>query len=219
MKLVSETLIRVSLNCMIGDCIPRSKRITQLLAFVFFLLPVFGQEAEQDDTSPPFDRGARLHWLAAQTVGPRSLALGVVSSGWSTLFDSPREYNTNFSGFGKRYGLRLAGVATSNTMEAGLGALWGEDPRYRRQAGKPFGSRVWSTVRGTFVSRNRAGRPMPAYAFYAAAPGSHFLSNTWRPDSHATVGNALVRTVCSFLNRMAANAFVEFLPDLRERLR
>ena len=36
---------------------------------------------------------------------------------------------------GDRLGMSIAGNAVSNTMEAGLGAIWGEDPRYIRDAG------------------------------------------------------------------------------------
>jgi hypothetical protein len=191
-----------------------------VLAVAACQMPVIAQNGPKDDGNlSPLDGKARLHWLAMQTAGPRSLAVGTVSAGWSTLFDSPEEYDTHWNGFGKRYGLRLAGLATSNTIEAGLGAIWGEDPRYHRQTGKPFSRRLWSVIRGTFTSRDSSGRPMPAYAFYVAAPGGQLLSNAWRPDSQATVGNAFLRTAYSILNRMAANAFVEFIPRFGERNR
>jgi hypothetical protein len=42
----------------------------------------------------------------------------------------------------------------------------------------------------TFVARNRQGQFGPAYARYIAIPGNNFISNAWRADSEATVGNA-----------------------------
>jgi len=33
--------------------------------------------------------------------------------------------------------MRLTGVSTGKAIEAGLGSLWGEDPRYFRAAGQP----------------------------------------------------------------------------------
>ena len=65
--------------------------------------------------------------------------------------------------------------------------------------------------------RNRHGQFRPAYARYVAIPGNNFISNAWRADSEATVGNASLRTVLGFLGRMTSNAFQEFWPDVRRR--
>src|SRR4051794_33160024 len=72
----------------------------------------------------------RLKWAAVSTVGAPSLIGGLFSAGFGTGINSPNEYGPHWDGFGKRYGMRLTGIATSNLMEAGLGAAWGEDPRY-----------------------------------------------------------------------------------------
>src|SRR5438128_12657658 len=67
----------------------------------------------------------RLNWFVFGTVGPQSLAGGVISSAWGTLFNKPTEYGPHWEGFGKRYAMRLSGVSTGNAIEAGFGALWG----------------------------------------------------------------------------------------------
>jgi len=156
----------------------------------------------------------RLKWFARSTFGPASLTGGVISAGFGTLLDRPREYGTHWDGFGDRYGIRLTGVATSNAMEAGLGALWGEDPRYPPDNGAPFGNRVVHVVKWTFVARDRNGNTMPAYARYVATAGNNFLSNTWREPSEADNSHALERTALGFAARMAGNAFKEFWPDV-----
>ena len=160
-----------------------------------------------------------MKWFAESTVGPPSLLGGVISAGWGTLFNSPREYEPHWGGFGKRYGMRLTGVSTGNAIEAGLGALWGEDPRYPRAAGQPFKSRVTNIIKMTFLAPNRNGGLRPAYARYIAISGNNFLSNTWRADSEATNGRAGLRTLFGFLGRMSSNAFAEFWPDVRKRIR
>ena len=73
-------------------------------------------------------------------------------------------------------------------MEAGLGAIWGEDPRYTRDVGAPFGHRVGHAVKMTFMAQNRDGKLMPAYARFIAIPGSNFLSNAWRAPGDDTAG-------------------------------
>jgi hypothetical protein len=103
-------------------------------------------------------------------------------------------------------------------MEAGLGALWGEDPRYFPSHKRNFQARVKNVIVSTFVTRNRAGDSMPAYARFIATPGNNFLSNTWRPDSEATTRAATVRTLLGFVGSMTKNAFVEFWPDARSHM-
>jgi hypothetical protein len=115
--------------------------------------------------------------------------------------------------------MRLTGVATSNAIEAGLGAIWGEDPRYYRAGSDVhFGARVGHVVKWTFVASNQNGTVQPAYARYIAITGNNFLSNTWREQSEADTTHALVRVGLGVLAKMAGNAFDEFWPDAKQKL-
>ena len=98
-----------------------------------------------------------------------------------------------------------------------MGAIWGEDPRYRRSQSGSFKVRVGYVVKMTFLAENRQGRLPPAYARYISISGSNFISNAWRPDSQATVGDASFRTLLGFVGRTSSNAFQEFWPDVRHR--
>src|SRR6266446_2128041 len=161
----------------------------------------------------------RVKWFALTTAGSLSLlAVGPLNSGWGTMLNKPKEYGPHWEGFAERYGVRLTGVSTGNAMEAGLGALWGEDPRYFRAEDEPFGSRVNNIAKMTFAARRHDGQLTPAFARCIAIPGNNFLSNTWRPDSEATTPAALRRTLFGFLGRMGGNAFQEFWPDVRQKL-
>jgi hypothetical protein len=166
----------------------------------------------------PITGEERFKWFAVSTMGPQSLTAGVFSAAIGTAENKPKEYGPSWEGFGKRYGMRLTGISTGNAMEAGLGALWGEDPRYLRAVGEPFGSRVRNVVKMTFLASRRTGRLGPAYARFIAIPGNNFLSNTWRADSEATARDAALRTLLGVLGRMGSNAFQEFWPDVRQHL-
>lgn len=199
-------------------CYVRSKGAVIRNVILFFSLTgiVFGQVPQNYQ---PLSGAERFKWFANSTVGPTSLlAAGPVSSAWGTLMNSPEEYGPHWEGFGKRYGMRLTGVATSNAMEAGLGSFWGEDPRYFRAEGKQLKGRVGHIVKSTFLAYDSQGNARPAYARYLAVPGSNFLSNTWRMDSEAQASDALMRTMTGFLGRMAGNAFIEFWPDVKQRV-
>ncbi len=160
-------------------------------------------------------RRQRLSWFLDSTLGPETLTVGLFSAGIGTGRDAPHEYGTHWEGFGKRYAMRLTGVSTGNAMEATVGALWGEDPRYFRTYRQPFPGRIRNVVVMTFLAHNREGALMPAYARYAATAGNNFLSNSWRADSEANNGGALTRTLYGFAGLMGKNAFTEFWPDIK----
>jgi hypothetical protein len=166
----------------------------------------------------PITGKQRLNWLMTSTLGPKTLVVGLFGSAISTAENSPREYGPGWEGFGKRYGIRLAGNATNNTMEAGLGSIWGEDPRYFWTQGETVNRRIRNVIAMAFLAHNREGKVVPAYARYIAVPGSAFLSNTWRADSEAHNGDALERVGFRFLGDMGSNAFKEFWPDFRRRV-
>jgi len=163
----------------------------------------------------PINGSGRFHWFMQNTVGPTSLGAGLFTAAVGTARNRPVEYGPHWDGFGKRYGMRLTGVSTGNAMEASLGAIWGEDPRYFRLVNAPFKERVGSVVKMTFLAHNRFGNVVPAYARYVSTPSNNFLSNTWRADSEATNRAAALRTLWGFLGLMGRNAFEEFWPDVR----
>jgi hypothetical protein len=161
----------------------------------------------------------RMKWFVLSTVGAQSLAGGLFSSGLGTATDSPPEYGPHWDGFGLRYGMRLTGISTGNAMEASLGAIWKEDPRYFHTVHSPFGTRVKNVVDLTFRAYRPDGRRHLAYARYAATAGNNFLSNTWRVESEDDWQNALLRTAEGFGGRALSNAFREFAPELWRRIR
>ena len=166
----------------------------------------------------PITGQERLSWIVKNTLWPQHLAGGVITSAVGTALNHPREDGPHWGGFGERFGVRLTGVATSNVMEAGLGAVWGEDPRYFRVPEDSFGGRVKNVIVMTFLARRPDGNFAPAYARYMAFSGNNFLANAWRPDSEADVQHALVRTAEGFAGRMAANAWDEFWPDAKQHI-
>jgi hypothetical protein len=166
----------------------------------------------------PITGRQRVRWIVSSTVSPPSLLAEAVASGYNTGKNEPKEYQGTWSGFGKRFGIRLSQTATGSVIEAGLGSIWGEDPRYFHSYSQPFKGRVKNVMISTFFTHARNGQLMPAYARFIAIPGSNFLSNTWRADSEANTSQALERTAWGFLGEMGKNAFLEFWPDFHRRV-
>jgi hypothetical protein len=206
-----------------------------VLLFSLLVAPAFGQSA--NSSANPFERALtimhtepvphykpatsqdKLRWFVSSTVSPsRLFIVGPISAGWGTLRNVPSEYGTHWDGFGKRNGMRLTGVATGNLIEATLGSVWGEDPRYFRSGRDGLGNRAKYVVKTTFLAPDRSGRWRPAYARYVGNVGNNFLSNTWRADSEANTSHAIVRCVWGVLGRMTSDAFSEFWPDIKKKV-
>jgi hypothetical protein len=167
----------------------------------------------------PITGSQRGVWFVKSTLGPTSLlGAGLISAGWGTLRNSPEEYGPHWEGFGKRYGMRLTGVTVGNAMEAGLGAMWGEDPRYFRSPDPAFGARVRHVVRTTFTAPGRDGKHRFAYARVAGNVGNNFLSNLWREPSESSASEAAWRCLWGVTGRMSAHAFAEFWPDVKKKV-
>jgi len=166
----------------------------------------------------PITNRQRLNWFVRSTAGPESLTAGLFTAGFGTGLDRPREYGPHWEGYGKRYGMRFTGIATGNAMEAALGSLWGEDPRYFRATGQSVKERIKNAVVMTFLARQVDGTMAPAYARYIGISGNNFLSNTWRADSESGLGDACLRTALGFAGRMGGNAFAEFWPTVTRHL-
>jgi len=176
------------------------------------------QNTPAPDDDPPISNKRRAIWAVQSTVGGTAIASTAIGAGWDTLMDTPKEYTTNWDGYGRRFGLRTSATAVRTGIEAGLSAVWGEDPRYHRAAGQPFKSRLANIVKMTVMTHDSDGRMMPAYSRFVAIPASSVISNAWRPPSDTTAGNTVLRIGTGFLGRMAGNAWGEFWPDVRARV-
>ena len=157
-----------------------------------------------------------LRWFTTNTLDWPTLAGEVFLSALGTAPNRPKEYGPHWGGFGDRYGMGVTRSATGNALEAGVGLILREDPRYFRVPDRPFKARVGNVIRLTFAARGHAGSFGPAYARYMAFFGTNFLSNTWRVRSEANAHDAFLRASEGFGGLMAANAFEEFWPDIKK---
>jgi len=202
-------------------------RTTAILGFVAFLwivprsadaqtirIPAAGVE-----TAPaPISGVERINWIVEGMLGPRSLAVGVIASTWQTSWRIPDEWSRSAFGFRERYLEREADVAISNTIEAGLGALWGEDPRYLRAPRGSARSRAAHAVKTVVLAPRADGRLKPAWGRFAGNVFNNVIENAWLPPSMTTPGQTALRSANGLLGRLAGNLWDEFWPDIRTRL-
>jgi hypothetical protein len=166
----------------------------------------------------PVTNWQRLQWFDVKTFGVSNLLGSIPGAGLQTFLDRPREAGPHWEGFGERYGVALSTNGVSNAMEASLGIIWGEDPRYLRDGpSDSFKRRLGHIVKWTVVAPNRDGELRPAYARFIAYSSSSFISNAWREPSDTDAKQSLGRIGFDLLGRAAGNAFDEFWPDVKRK--
>lgn len=175
-------------------------------------------KAGESSVHVPVTGGERVRWTVDGTFGATSIATGVVIASWNTAWNTPSEWGASWSGFGKRFGSREAQMTMSNAVEAGLGAAWGEDPRYFPSGRTGIWARTGHAAKTVFVAHRRNGRLAPAWARYVGAIGSNLVANTWLPPSSTTGPQNVRRIGNGFLGRFVGNMWNEFWPDVRGRL-
>ena len=168
----------------------------------------------------PITGKERVDWIVFGTVGTQSLlVIGPLAAGWNTAFNTPSEWGQSWSGFGKRYIQRLADVAISSTIEGGLGALWGEDPRYIPSGKKGIWRRAGYAAKTVFVApRASDGALKPAWGRYAGNVFNNIIENAWLPPSQTTASATAWRSAGGFLSRFGGNLWDEYWPDVRKHL-
>jgi hypothetical protein len=168
----------------------------------------------------PIDGAGRVEWIVDGTVGARSLfVVGVLAAAWQTGFNTPSEWHQTWAGTGKRYAEREADVAISNSLEAGLGALWNEDPRYIPSGRRGIWPRARYAIKTAFVAQRRDGHLAPAWGRYAGNVFNNVIENAWLPPSITTGRQTVLRSALGFAGRLGGNAWEEFWPDVRKRLK
>jgi hypothetical protein len=171
------------------------------------------------DAYVPISRTERVEWIVGGTVGPSSLAVGFVAAGLQPGFKLPRDWGWTWHGYGRRYAEREADVAISNTIEAGLGALWGEEPRYIPSGRHGAWPRTRYALKTVFLAQRSSGRLAPAWGRYAGNVFNNLIENTWLPRGVTTWDKTTLRSADGFFGRAAGNLWNEFWPDIRKRLK
>jgi hypothetical protein len=166
----------------------------------------------------PMTGAERIHWIVDGTVGPKSLGVGVIAAGWNTAWNVPGEWRQTWSGAGKRYLEREADVAISNSIEAGLGAIWGERADYIRSGKGGFTPRLGYALKTVFLAHRSDGHLAPAWGRYAGNTVNNLIENSWLPPSATTWQQTTWRSASGFGTRAIGNVWEEFWPDASRKI-
>ena len=160
-------------------------------------------------------RAERVHWIVDGSIGPKSLAVvGPISVAWQTAWNVPQEWGQTWSGVGKRYVQRLADVSISNSLEGGLGAIWGERADYIPSGKKRFKSRLGYALKTSYLAYRPDGHLEFAWARLAGNTINNVIENAWLPPSVTTWQQTTWRSASGFGSRAIGNVWEEFQPEI-----
>jgi len=193
--------------------------LRRILIIAAIALAPAGAAAQQIQNEPradqPMTGAERIHWIVDGTVGLKSLTVvGPIGTAWQTAWNQPEEWGQTWSGAGKRYLQREADVAISNTLEAGLGAIWGERADYIRSGRRGFKPRLGYALKTVFLAHHPDGHLEFAWARLAGNTVNNVIENTWLPPSSTTWQQTTWRSASGFGTRALGNVWEEFQPEI-----
>jgi hypothetical protein len=199
----------------------RSVTLTLFLAATLLPAVAWAQSPAKPEAriDEPMTTRDRIDWIVVGTIGLKSLAVvGPIGTAWQTAWNTPEEWGQTWSGAGKRYLQREADVAISNTIEAGLGAIWGERADYipsHKQGIKP---RLGYALKTVFLAYRPDGHLAPAWGRYAGNTLNNLIENSWLPPSATTWQQTTWRSASGFGTRALGNVWEEFWPDAKRKV-
>jgi hypothetical protein len=199
----------------------RSVTLTLFLAATLLPAVAWAQSPAKPEAriDEPMTARDRIDWIVVGTIGLKSLAVvGPIGTAWQTAWNTPEEWGQTWSGAGKRYLQREADVAISNTIEAGLGAIWGERADYipsHKQGIKP---RLGYALKTVFLAYRPDGHLAPAWGRYAGNTLNNLIENSWLPPSATTWQQTTWRSASGFGTRALGNVWEEFWPDAKRKV-
>jgi hypothetical protein len=166
----------------------------------------------------PLGLKKKAYLFGYRAIEPTGFGKSLFTAGIAQLRDSPEEWGQGMAGFGRRYGHRLANRAVETGIGFGVAALLREDGRYFRLSEGGVGQRIKHSLRHTMLTRTDNGGRTIAVWRLVGNYGAQFVSNTWRPASENSTGDALVRGTISIGYDAASNVFKEFWPDIKRKV-
>jgi hypothetical protein len=166
---------------------------------------------------PPTPRD-RVTWVVQGTISLPVVGYNALDAAWSTTSNRPEEWGRGLAGFGRRFADESASTTIEDAIEAGAGALWGEDPRYRRSGQPSTWRRVHHAVFATILAPRRDGHLAPAWGRFTAIAAASQIQNGWLPPSARTPSATAWRMADDVVTRALVNVWDEFWPDVRKWL-
>ncbi|MDQ6701442.1 MAG: hypothetical protein M3Z36_14780 [Acidobacteriota bacterium] len=187
-----------------------------MLRILLFLIPAALVAQVADPGAPPLGVSDKLIYHTKRIIEPTEFLRVGVSAGFQQFLGTPDEWGQGAEGYGRRYASSFGSNVLRQSITFGLVAALREDPRFFMSGKTGFGERLKSALTQTLICHTDSGGRSFAFGRVGGAFGSELISNTWRPKSVNTTGDALSRASSTLAVTAGTNVFREFLPEIKK---
>ena len=167
----------------------------------------------------PLTMGERAKYALNRSFSPTTLGAAVFTSGFQTWRGNPEAWGQDWEGYIQRFGMRMGRSVLASSIEFGVGAALGTDPRYRRLGKGSVGTRMKYAVGASFYHHDVRGGRVPAISRFAGIAGANIISNYWMPDPDNKKIDVVRRCGQQVGWHVGWTVLKEFLPDIKRKLR
>jgi hypothetical protein len=121
--------------------------------------------------------------------------------------------------YGETFAARYAEQVTRRTVQFGIGALRGEDPRFRRSGKEGFWARTGFVLSRTVITDMDNGGTSIAAGKLVGSFAGNTLSSYWRPSRADPLMNGLTGTGINLGSDVGMRMLREFWPDLKRKFK
>ena len=152
-------------------------------------------------------------------ASPGAATRVVIASTMAQIVNGPNEWQRSWSGYGKRVGTSALTFTAQDTVEHGVAALTGRDPRYQRCQCASVWKRVGHSFTGIVASVDNQGHRRFDLTHVGGAYAGGYVAASMYPSNYsvAVKGAQLGHRMVGQL--FVANLLAEFSPEMRKLFR
>ncbi len=169
----------------------------------------------------PLTNRQKFNIFARQTHAPYTFISAAMDATYAQMAGDPYEYGGGMAGWGKRYGVALAGMESSRFFGNFLfPTMFHQDPRYfPAKPNTGFIGRGWHAATRVLITRHDNGRSEFNYSEVFSNLFTVSLANAYYPERERGFGDTLNRFAGDLLSDAGTNLTREFWPDIKRLFR
>ena len=177
--------------------------------------------AQNNGPTYHLDWGVRTRVLGQRLFGLPAVGETVPGAVMAQVRNFPRDWGRDREGLGKRLASEYGQFAIRELTEYFVAPALNEDPRYERLGDVfPLHQRLKRTMVGTVWVRKLQGSGHTfCYSRVVGVYASWGIASRWHPAQHHGLSEVAWRGATRLGVEVGGNAFREFWPDVRKRLK
>ncbi len=164
----------------------------------------------------PLTGKERWHFYLNQNfTTPAAVIAPMFSASMDQMTGQPQEWGGGMEGYGRRVASRYGAGLVQGSVQSGMCALLGQEPRYVRSSESTILGRMRHAFLYGFITYNNEGKRR----FAIATLGSYYVSSMtaimWMPERFTVAGDGVREGNRQVIFSGVVNQLQEFWPDIR----